>query len=84
MLTTHRMFWDKAVEFSRASNIIQLHLKYIKSLDEEMGSSMFFGKKRRLIIRLNDVQRDKPPGPVKFSAASFNKLTELVQALSRH
>lgn len=75
MLTTHRMFWGKAGEFSRASNIIQLHLKYIKSLDEEMGSSMFFGKKRRLVIRLNDVQRDKSPGPMEFSAASFIKLS---------
>lgn len=75
MLTTHRMFWGKAGEFSRASNLIQLHLKYIKSLDEEMGSSIFFGKKRRLIIRLNDVQRDKPPGPMEFSVASFIKLS---------
>lgn len=89
VLTTHRMFWGKAGEFSRGSNIIQLRLKYVKSLDEEMGSSMFFGKKRRLIIRLNEIQPDKTPGPMEFSATDFIKLsgpngigTNFVQAMN--
>lgn len=89
MLTTHRLFWGKPGEHSRGSNIIQLHLKYVKSLDEEMGSSMFFGKKRRLVIHLNDVQRDKKSGPMEFSSASFIKLsgpngipTNFIQALN--
>lgn len=75
MLTTHRIFWGKSGEFSRGSNIIQLQLKYIKSLDDEMGSSMFFGKKRRLIIRLHDVLPDKTPGPMEFSSYSFIKFS---------
>ena len=75
VLTTHRMFWGKAGEFSRGSNIIQLQLKYIKSLDDEMGSSMFFGKKRRLIIRLHDIMPGKTPGPMEFSSCSFIKLS---------
>lgn len=89
MLTTHRIFWGKPGEFSRGSNLIQLHLKYVKSLDEEMASSMFFGKKRRLIIRLNDIMQGKTPGPMEFSAYSFVKLsgpngitTNFVQALN--
>jgi len=69
------MFWGKAGEFSRGSNILQLHLKYIKSLDDEMGSSMFFGKKRRLVIRLHDVQPGKLPGPLDNSSAAFIKLS---------
>lgn len=75
VLTTHRIFWGKPGEFSRGSNIIQLQLKYIKSLDEEMGSSMFFGKKRRLIIRLHDITPGKTPGPMEFSSSSFIKLS---------
>lgn len=54
-----------------------------------MGSSMFFGKKRRLVIKLNDVQRDKTPGPMEFSTFSFIKLsgpngitTNFIQALN--
>lgn len=89
MLTTHRMFWGKNGEFSRGSNIIQLHLKYVKALDEEMGSSMFFGKKRRLIIRLYDPHPNKAPGPVEYSSSSFIKLsgpngitTHYIQALN--
>lgn len=54
-----------------------------------MGSSGFFGKKRRLIIRLNDVQPDKKPGPIEFPTSSFIKFsgpsgitTSFVQALN--
>lgn len=75
VLTTHRMFWGKAGEFSRGSSILQLHHKYIKSLDEEIGSSMFFGKKKRLVIRLNDVQPDKTPGPMDFTTTNFFKFS---------
>lgn len=89
MLTTHRLFWGKSGEFSRGSNIIQLLHKYIKSLDEEIGSSMFFGKKKRLVIRLHDALPNKNPGPVEFSSANFIKLSgpdgirqNFVQALS--
>lgn len=89
MLTTHRMFWGKSGEFSRGSNIIHLHLKYVKALDEEMGSSMFFGKKRRLILRLHDPHPDKTPGPIEYSTSTFIKLsgpngitTNYIQALN--
>lgn len=75
VLTTHRIFWGKPGEFSRGSNIIQLQLKYIKSLDDEIGSSMFFGKKRRLVIRLHDIMPGKTPGPIEFSSSSFIKLS---------
>lgn len=88
-MTTHRIFWGKAGEFNRGSNIIQLHLRFVKSLDEEMGSSMFFGKKRRLIVRLHDVTQGKAPGPMEFSSASFIKFsgpngigTSFIQALN--
>lgn len=75
MLTTHRIFWGKTGEFSRGSSIIQLHHRYIKALDEEMGSSMFFGKKKRLIIRLNDPLPNKSPGPMDFTSAAFIKFS---------
>lgn len=88
-LTTHRMFWGKSGEFSRGSNIIQLHLKSVHALDEEMGSSMFFGKKRRLIVKLKDPHPEKRQGPMDFSSASFIKFsapngiaTNFVQALN--
>lgn len=55
--------------------MIHLQLKYIKSLDDEMGSSMFFGKKRRLVIRLHDIMPGKTPGPMEFSSSSFIKLS---------
>lgn len=55
--------------------MIQLHHKYIKSLDEEIGSSFFFGKKKRLIIRLNDLQSDKTPGPMEHSSSTFIKFS---------
>lgn len=75
ILTTHRLFWGKAGEYSRGSSMLQLQLKYVKSLDEEMGSSMFFGKKKRLILHLSEAGRDKLPGPMDFSGASFIKLS---------
>lgn len=88
-LTTHRIFWGKAGEFARGSNIIQLHLRFVKSLDEEIGSSMFFGKKRRLVVRLHEVTQGKAPGPMEFSSASFIKFsgpngiaTNFIQALN--
>lgn len=76
-LTTHRLFWGKAGEFSKGSNVIQLRLKFIKSLDEEIGSSMFFGKKKRLVIRLNDITENdnKVSGPMDFSRSTFIKLS---------
>jgi ESCRT-II complex subunit VPS36 len=74
-LTTHRIFWGKQGDFSRGSNVIQLRLKLIRSLDEEIGSSMFFGKKKRLIIRLNDVSGDKLPGPMDHTNFTFIKLS---------
>ena len=75
MLTTHRIFWGKSGEFTRGSNIIHLHLKYVKSLDEEIGSSMFFGKKKRLVIKLGEVLPDKSPGPQDYSSSSFVKFS---------
>lgn len=69
------MFWGKPGEFMKASQLIQLQLKYIQSLDDEIGSSMFFGKKRRLVIRLHALQADKKPGPMDHSTASFIKLS---------
>lgn len=74
-LTTHRIFWGKAGEFSRASNIIQLRLHYVQRLDEEIGNSMFFGKKKRLIVRLNEVTPDKKPGPMEYSRSTFIKFS---------
>lgn len=75
-MTTHRVLWGKPGELARgSSNVIHLHLKYVKSLDEEMGSSMFFGKKRRLIVRLHEVQPDKSPGPMDHSSFSFIKFS---------
>lgn len=69
------MFWGKAGEFSRGSSIIQLRLQYVKSLDEEIGSSMFFGKKKRLILRLNESTPGKNPGPMEYSKNSFIKFS---------
>ncbi|XP_070494065.1 vacuolar protein-sorting-associated protein 36 [Chironomus tepperi] len=74
-LTTHRIFWGKSGEFSRGSNIIQLRLQYVKSLDEEIGSSMFFGKKKRLVVRLNESTPGKNPGPMEYSKSSFIKFS---------
>jgi ESCRT-II complex subunit VPS36 len=74
-LTTHRIFWGKAGEFSRGSNIIHLKLHYVKALDEEIGSSMFFGKKKRLVVRLNEITSPKNPGPMEFSRSSFIKFS---------
>jgi ESCRT-II complex subunit VPS36 len=61
----------------------------VKVLDEEMGSSMFFGKKKRLIVRLHDVLPDKTPGPMDFTSSSFIKFSgpngigqNFIQALS--
>jgi ESCRT-II complex subunit VPS36 len=69
------MFWGKSGEFSRGSNILQLHLRSVHTLDEEMGSSMFFGKKRRLIVKLHDPHPEKRQGPMDFSTASFIKFS---------
>jgi ESCRT-II complex subunit VPS36 len=74
-LTTHRLFWAKQGEFSRGSNVFQLQLKLIRALDEEIGSSMFFGKKKRLIVRLNDVTGPKLPGPMDHTNFTFIKLS---------
>lgn len=54
---------------------MQLLLKYVRSLEEETGSSMFFGRKQRLILRLGPVAREKLPGPMDFSGAEFIKLS---------
>lgn len=76
-MTTHRIFWGKAGEFSRGSNVIQLRHQFIKALDEEIGSSMFFGKKKRLVLRLIDLSAEhrKQPGPMEYSSASFIKFS---------
>lgn len=75
ILTSHRLFWGRPGEYSRGSSILQLQLKYVKSLDEEIASSMFFGKKKRLILRLSDRDRNKMPGPMDYSTADFIKLS---------
>lgn len=77
ILTTHRLFWGKSGEFSKGSNIIQLRLQFIKALDEEIGSSMFFGKKKRLVVRLNEItaEHKKSPGPMEYSSSSFIKFS---------
>lgn len=75
ILTTHRLFWGKPGEFSRGATILQLQLKYVKSLDEEIGSYRVFGKKKRLILRLSPVGPDKVPGPMDYSNEDFIKLS---------
>lgn len=71
------MFWGKPGEFSRGSNLIQLRHHFVKALDEEIGSSMFFGKKKRLVVRLADLTAEhrKAPGPMEYSSSSFIKFS---------
>jgi ESCRT-II complex subunit VPS36 len=71
-LTSHRVIWTRPEGFPKT---LQLHLKYIKSLDEEIASSMIFGKKKRLIVRLESQEQQKLPGPMDSSQANFVKLS---------
>lgn len=76
MLTTHRLFWGRVGEIARGMVVHTLHLKHVISLDEELASSFVFGRKKRIIITLREVMRDKAPGPMDDSTGEmFIKLS---------
>lgn len=75
VLTSHRLLWGRNGEIARGGNALSLRLKYVQSLDEEEASSMLFGRKKRIILRLAPPLPDKAPGPMDYSVASFIKIS---------
>lgn len=75
VLTSHRLLWGRNGEIARGGNALSLRLKYVQSFDEEEASSMLFGRKKRIILRLGPVLSDKSPGPMDYSVASFVKIS---------
>ncbi|XP_055613747.1 vacuolar protein-sorting-associated protein 36 [Uranotaenia lowii] len=75
VLTTHRLLWGRNGEIARGGNALSLRLKYVQSFDEEEASSMLFGRKKRIILRLGPLLPDKAPGPMDYSVASFVKIS---------
>uniref|UniRef100_A0A1L8DVW2 Vacuolar protein-sorting-associated protein 36 n=1 Tax=Nyssomyia neivai TaxID=330878 RepID=A0A1L8DVW2_9DIPT len=75
VLTSHRLFWGRPGEISQGMRVLCLHLKYVENLDEEMASSFIFGKKKRIIVHLKPIEKDKAPGPMDYSTASYIKLS---------
>uniref|UniRef100_A0A1A9WRN8 Vacuolar protein-sorting-associated protein 36 n=1 Tax=Glossina brevipalpis TaxID=37001 RepID=A0A1A9WRN8_9MUSC len=75
VLTTHRLFWGRPGEISRAAITLCLPLHYIVSISEELASNYLFGRKTRLILHLRPAASDKSPGPLDNSKASFIKLS---------
>lgn len=75
VLTSHRLFWGRPGEIERGMTVLCLQLKYIQSIDEEAASMYVFKTKKRIILRLSLPARDKTPGPIDNSAASFVKLS---------
>ena len=62
LLTTHRLFWGNPGEIDKGMTILCLQLKYVASLGEELASYNVFGKKKRMILHLND-----PPSNGKYN-----------------
>lgn len=63
-------------EIARGMIVLNLHLKYIISLDEEVASSFVFGRKKRIIIILKEPTKEKVPGPMDDSTGeTFIKLS---------
>lgn len=75
MLTTHRLIWGRPGTISKGLTALCLKLNYITSLDEETASSGFFGKKKRIILHLSPVARNKSPGPMDQSNMTFIKVS---------
>ncbi|XP_052872683.1 vacuolar protein-sorting-associated protein 36 [Anopheles cruzii] len=75
VLTSHRLLWGRNGEIGRGGNAFALRLQYVVSLEEEEASSMLFGKKKRIIIRLAELRPDKKSGPMDYSCASFVKIS---------
>ncbi|XP_031628014.1 vacuolar protein-sorting-associated protein 36 [Contarinia nasturtii] len=76
VLTTHRLLWGRVGEIARGMVVLSLNLKYVISLDEEVASSFVFGRKKRIIIMLSELQSDKAPGPMDDSTGeTFIKLS---------
>uniref|UniRef100_A0A182INP3 Vacuolar protein-sorting-associated protein 36 n=2 Tax=Anopheles atroparvus TaxID=41427 RepID=A0A182INP3_ANOAO len=75
VLTSHRMLWGRNGEIARGGNALSLKLSYVTSVNEEEASSMLFGRKKRIILRLDNPTMDKKPGPMDHSCASFVKIS---------
>uniref|UniRef100_A0A182SAN5 Vacuolar protein-sorting-associated protein 36 n=1 Tax=Anopheles maculatus TaxID=74869 RepID=A0A182SAN5_9DIPT len=75
VLTSHRLLWGRNGEIARGGSCLDLKLRYVTSVDEEEASSMLFGRKKRIILRLRDVGTDKKPGPMDHSCSTFVKLS---------
>uniref|UniRef100_A0A2M4BR08 Vacuolar protein-sorting-associated protein 36 n=1 Tax=Anopheles marajoara TaxID=58244 RepID=A0A2M4BR08_9DIPT len=75
ILTSHRLLWGRNGELARGENALSLQLLYVTSFEQEEASSMLFGKKKRLILRLAEVSADKTPGPMDNSLAHFVKIS---------
>ncbi|XP_062561719.1 vacuolar protein-sorting-associated protein 36 [Armigeres subalbatus] len=75
VLTSHRLLWGRTGEIARGGNALSLRLKYVQSFDEEEASSMLFGRKKRIILRLGPILPDKTPGPMDYSVALFIKIS---------
>ncbi|XP_039432459.1 vacuolar protein-sorting-associated protein 36 [Culex pipiens pallens] len=75
VLTSHRLLWGRNGEIARGGNALSLRLRYVQSFGEEEASSMLFGRKKRIILRLAGPLPDKAPGPMDHSVAQFVKLS---------
>ncbi|XP_040169256.1 vacuolar protein-sorting-associated protein 36 [Anopheles arabiensis] len=75
VLTSHRLLWGRNGEIARGGSCLALKLKYVLSVDEEEASSMLFGRKKRIILRLGSLASDKMPGPMDHSCSTFVKLS---------
>uniref|UniRef100_A0A182Q018 Vacuolar protein-sorting-associated protein 36 n=1 Tax=Anopheles farauti TaxID=69004 RepID=A0A182Q018_9DIPT len=75
VLTSHRILWGRNGEIARGGSALALKLQYVATVDEEEASSMLFGRKKRIILRLNEIASDKMPGPMDHSCSSFIKIS---------
>lgn len=75
VLTTHRIFWGKPGDISKAAVCLCLNLKYVISVSEEQASNFLFGRKTRLILYLRQPASNKLPGPLDNSTNGYIKLS---------
>lgn len=74
-MTTHRILWARDGEIAQGGIVLSLRLKYVNNMSEETASSFVFGRKKRIILHLDEPTADKLNGPIEFTNESFIKLS---------
>lgn len=84
-ITTHHLYWGTAGGFPNNGKSLKLQLRNVKSVREEWGTQMVFGRKRRLVLEVLNTESGttsviRLSGPEGIDTKTMEMLNEVLAA----